>query len=233
MTRFWREGHHRTGALGDTHWVEGHWVERFDWEHSANGSVPDQPRTHHRLAFSTYESFTIPNARCPFCPARVFFYQSPYGGKVYFDRLGVPWPKHPCMDTGRQRSPEQLVRSPLIQGSQSSETVGVAAVNTPSWEDDGWVPIRIAKIAVEDEWYVIKCYRVEDDTFVRLLIKDYTRELVNSPAMVSQVDEHGFSVISYLDVDGEPSEVPVYDYGRYYSMEPWRAESYRKILLTK
>lgn len=40
--------------------------------------------------------FLNPNARCPVCSAPVFFYQSPEGGKVYFDELGPPWPKHPC-----------------------------------------------------------------------------------------------------------------------------------------
>lgn len=47
-----------------------------------------------------YESFTIPNAACPVCGASVFFYQSPHGGRVFFDQLGPPWPKHPCTDRG-------------------------------------------------------------------------------------------------------------------------------------
>lgn len=37
------------------------------------------------------------NARCPVCNAEVFFYKSPSGGRVYFDALGAPWPKHPCV----------------------------------------------------------------------------------------------------------------------------------------
>lgn len=48
---------------------------------------------------STYESYTNPNASCPVCGAAVFFYRSPHGGRVFFDELGVPWPKHPCTDT--------------------------------------------------------------------------------------------------------------------------------------
>lgn len=43
-------------------------------------------------------SHTNPNARCPVCGERVFFYRSPDGGAVYFDSLGPPWPKHPCTD---------------------------------------------------------------------------------------------------------------------------------------
>jgi len=47
------------------------------------------------------ESYVNPNARCPVCGAQVFFYQSPYGGRVYFDELGWPWPKHPCTDNSQ------------------------------------------------------------------------------------------------------------------------------------
>ncbi len=50
------------------------------------------------------DSYTVPNASCPRCLARVFFYRSPFGGSVYFDELGPPWPKHPCMDAGSSRT---------------------------------------------------------------------------------------------------------------------------------
>lgn len=43
-------------------------------------------------------SYTNPNAYCPVCNQRVFFYRSPFGGSVFFDELGPPWPKHPCTD---------------------------------------------------------------------------------------------------------------------------------------
>lgn len=45
---------------------------------------------------TTQGSFINPNARCPVCDAQVFFYRSPEGGRVFFDALGQPWPKHPC-----------------------------------------------------------------------------------------------------------------------------------------
>ncbi len=35
-----------------------------------------------------YESFTRPNSSCPVCGDPVFFYQSPTGGRVFFDELG-------------------------------------------------------------------------------------------------------------------------------------------------
>lgn len=46
-------------------------------------------------------SYTHPNATCPVCGVAVFFYQSEHGGRVFFDELGPPWPKHPCTDGGR------------------------------------------------------------------------------------------------------------------------------------
>lgn len=51
-----------------------------------------------------YESFTVPNARCPVCGAHVFYYQSTSGGRVYFDELGPPWSKHPCTDNAISNS---------------------------------------------------------------------------------------------------------------------------------
>jgi hypothetical protein len=79
---------------------------------------------------ATSDTYTIPNARCPECDAPVFFYRSPYGGSVYFDELGVPWPKHPCMDTGREAS-VRLGTAPETQKPRQ----------TPRWKKDGWFPI--------------------------------------------------------------------------------------------
>lgn len=38
-----------------------------------------------------------PNGKCPVCRKPVFFVRPQNGGSVYFDSLGPPWPKHPCM----------------------------------------------------------------------------------------------------------------------------------------
>lgn len=42
--------------------------------------------------------FVRPNASCPVCNAKVFFYANDRGSRVYFDHLGRPWPKHGCTD---------------------------------------------------------------------------------------------------------------------------------------
>lgn len=60
--------------------------------------------------FEKAESYLDPNARCPVCGAPVFFYRSPYNGRVFFDDVGWPWPKHPCTD--KYRGPDDgIVRS--------------------------------------------------------------------------------------------------------------------------
>lgn len=75
------------------------------WYGSANGgdnwlfNKEKQPRTlgYQRDTSEIFAtSLTNPNARCPVCNALVFFYKSSYGGRVFFDELGPPWPKHEC-----------------------------------------------------------------------------------------------------------------------------------------
>ena len=50
------------------------------------------------------DSYLTPNATCPVCGDPVFFYQSPHGGRVFFDDVGWPWPKHGCTDAGYIRT---------------------------------------------------------------------------------------------------------------------------------
>jgi len=66
---------------------------------------------------AVYETFTIPNAACPVCGASVFFYQSPHGGRVFFDQLGPPWPKHQCTDRGRAPSAPRRTGTHFTSGS--------------------------------------------------------------------------------------------------------------------
>ena len=60
--------------------------------------------------FQTVDSYLDPNARCPECGASVFFYRSPHNGRVFFDDVGWPWPKHPCTDRYKGGD-EQITRS--------------------------------------------------------------------------------------------------------------------------
>lgn len=51
---------------------------------------------HIRVRFDEVDSYLNPNARCPKCNKPVYFYKSPYNGRVFFDDVGWPWPKHGC-----------------------------------------------------------------------------------------------------------------------------------------
>jgi len=62
----------------------------------------------HIKRIETTQSFVNPNAKCPVCDEPVFFYQSPYGGKVFFDELHPPWTKHPCTDNKSKKVPKSI-----------------------------------------------------------------------------------------------------------------------------
>ncbi len=105
--------------------------------------------------FITYPSYINPNARCPVCDASVFFYQSPYGGKVFFDELGPPWPKHPCTDNpivrhhflsseGRVRNLAEIVLLPPT--TLEAPSTDSLRRRTATWTETGWMPFVVTNI---------------------------------------------------------------------------------------
>jgi len=74
--------------------VSGRWCTGY-----SSGSSPAVAKP-----FQTITSYVNPNAHCPVCGERVFFYRSPNGGRVFFDDLGWPWPKHRCTDNPMSQS---------------------------------------------------------------------------------------------------------------------------------
>src|SRR5262249_30536310 len=83
----------------------------------------------------TIESYVNPNAHCPVCGAAVYFYRSPYDGRVFFDELGWPWPKHPCTDNYRE--PHRATRQSVSSGTPRIE---------PAWRGEGWHPLLSSKV---------------------------------------------------------------------------------------
>lgn len=77
--------------------------------------------------------FVVPNASCPVCSAKVYFYKNEHGSRVYFDELGWPWPKHRCTDNarpaarGRVNIPEPFIDrkrgaiAELMEAAQTAE----------------------------------------------------------------------------------------------------------------
>jgi hypothetical protein len=84
--------------------------------------------------FYELESYLVPNAKCPVCKSYVFFYQSENGGRVFFDRLGPPWPKHPCTDANSATGADFYVKH------LSEEN------NLPISNDSAWKPLIVLDI---------------------------------------------------------------------------------------
>lgn len=64
-------------------------------------------------------------AKCPKCGADIFFHRNEIGSRVYFDALGDPWPKHPCMDRDRvasMRANREVRESRLTLVDDASDT---------------------------------------------------------------------------------------------------------------
>lgn len=98
-----------------------------------------QTATHvSRLAqvWLSYASYVNPNARCPACGKPVFYYQSPNGGRVFFDELGPPWPKHPCTDAGSSRRPNTAFSASAIPSLPQHY----------AWYATGWSPFFVSNV---------------------------------------------------------------------------------------
>ncbi len=140
--------------------------------------------------FDTYYSYIDPNARCPVCDAPVFFYQSPYGGRVFFDELGPPWPKHPCTDTNAN---VVTLLSPREQASfrpddPSFSNQSVEKTTQYMWQQNGWLPFLASPIAHSGE--CIKFQGTVANTSTRLVLYAPRRAFFSSalPLLVRYED---------------------------------------------
>lgn len=139
-------------------------------------------------------SFTNPNARCPICGASVFFYRSDSGGCVYFDDLGWPWPKHPCMDSATPSPRPRTVATP-VQGG-----VNVASVEA---DEDDWTAFEILNVRREGGMTLI-VGRVDDGgALVRLgVFQDLDTDWGIPGFLRAQPERRGvvdFTTLSKLD----------------------------------
>jgi hypothetical protein len=94
-----------------------------------------------RPNFRSRNSFTTPNAKCPVCSASVYFYRSEFGGRVFFDNLGPPWPKHPC--TSSQAAHQHAHDRPIDRATLDKPAR--EEWNT-SWQSNEWEPFIIQTV---------------------------------------------------------------------------------------
>lgn len=173
------------------------------------GHAAHSPVVHRKMFRPTFESYVNPVANCPVCGASVYFYQSPYGGRV-FDDLGPPWPKHPCTDTYQA--------SNILRGSGVTRAPSRSAAQ-PSWQVAGLSPVWIEKIDREDGWHVLKCRMLEDERFIRLLSTSSLKGSVQTLAVVSAFSLEGVATLYFWNEAGK-SEALVYAYLDHYMRDP-------------
>jgi hypothetical protein len=128
MTTFTRRGFVRRSKHGVEHWVRGTEVTRDDWWRNPGRSSNTVARRLMELEVSdkVASAYIVPNATCPVCGDRVYFYRNEFGSRVYFDDLGPPWPKHPCTDSAAytERSRKRTsVLEPTIRPEDEIENI--------------------------------------------------------------------------------------------------------------
>ncbi|VVN86227.1 hypothetical protein PS689_01518 [Pseudomonas fluorescens] len=132
---------------------------------------------------NTYHSYVDPNASCPVCGGAVFFYQSATGGRVFFDELGPPWPKHPCTDTtSRPR------KAPPVSREKSQ-------LDVYAWQRAGWQPFVIESVVGIDKDY-LKLIGVKQGQGLRLSL--YLRRVVTHHQHQQVLSEHNLAHIRAL-----------------------------------
>ncbi len=138
-----------------------------------------------------------PLAKCPVCGAAVFFFQSEFGGRVYFDELGPPWPKHPCTS----------VTEP-ISGAKRAPSAG-RRVSAP-WFHKGWRPFIIAEATFVQDRIIQICLVMG----IQKKLSVYTSsEIAQAGLSLKEIVAHirpvnsGRYEISYIDAAGQPKKL--------------------------
>ena len=166
-------------------------------------------------AFRTYESFTIPNASCPVCGALVFFYQSPHGGRVFFDELGPPWMKHPCTDHG----------APVTRPAAAR----MRKLRHPTWLGEGWTPVIVQNSRMSGQWHVVPVEILAHRVHIEVLSAEPVRPPPHRCAFMREFDVGGLGELSILDLArrAEPNRFLIYEKKAFTSVSPFAASRSR------
>lgn len=122
----------------------------------------------------TVASYVNPNAHCPVCGATVYFYRSPYNGRVFFDELGWPWPKHPCTDNSAT-PPRRATRKSVLDTAPRAEA---------AWRGEGWMPLLSRKIYPAQKGHRAQITGDCEDEFLELHLPEGQRVDGDSPVFI-------------------------------------------------
>jgi len=137
--------------------------------------------------------FTVPNALCPVCGAPVFFYKSPDGGRVYFDELGPPWPKHFCIV-----SLPQLSQSIALGGWGPSKSSTTRRATDYRWQESGWRPFICDRVVGQSQGLQIIGNFAESPGVLKLLsAKRDLAWLKGHPLMLRKTGEDTYTVSTF------------------------------------
>jgi len=157
-----------------------------------------------RSEWQRHESYTNPNSRCPVCNVPVYFYQSQYGGKVYFDEMGPPWPKHPCTDI-TQATTYNLAKSQ----DKIKSTSSLIKIRTPEYQQEGWFPIYCSEIDTIPEEPTVLILKVGEKSEGKQLFANITQDKVSAhwPILVRRIPNTKAYEVSTLKArEAVPSE---------------------------
>lgn len=146
--------------------------------------------------------FVNPNARCPVCQARVFFYANAAGSRVFFDDLGPPWPKHGCTDRGRSYAIREPARDFPNMSRRAQGEIDELCSSLALMDEDPRSGRQHAPVSVFE---VLESFRVGFSTLVR------ARALVGSRSEVwveftsAKATIHAADIFSF---DGESLTFP-------------------------
>lgn len=107
--------------------------------------------------FRNVSAFVNPNALCPVCGDRVFFFQSRFGGRVFFDALGWPWPKHPCTDNraSQTRQVQELRPTRGLTAFRNRRNEPLDIYELSEFEEiDTQIRVRLRRIRDRREFWV-------------------------------------------------------------------------------
>ena len=134
--------------------------------------------------------FVVPNSKCPICSSPVYFYQSPYGGRVFFDSLGPPWPKHPCTSITHSRK--------------------IEIARTTSWHKENWRPLTNVEILrVNDQANFYSLTGMSGTQ--RIQLQFISDEIVMAEVVRYRALTRGKFELSILDFDTVKNEWAVWD----------------------
>lgn len=164
------------------------------WARSTVRTVDPRRAT---LADRPFANSDTPNAYCPVCGAAVYFYQSPAGGRVFFDHLGHPWPKHPCTDRPHI---QVTLRTPATQDpANASQSPSAAAASRE------WMPIQISAPQWEDRYRVVSCRDLITDQRFKVYVERGFALVGAAVASMTPWTSSGWTMLSICRLDSHSS----------------------------